>query len=167
MACVRLSELERSRVACLLAGGTAPGWLLRAWDRFRFCSERAEQRRALRYADAQTLRDLGPGLLSHEMDKPFWHDQGAMPGVGDSPRGWTSRQCVVASPVCRQWCERYQATSGTHPACCLMTEYYRNFSCRRRPLLCCEHPLCPASARSTQGTGPAEPHVPSLAVSPS
>ena len=63
-------------IACglLMARGAAPGWLSRVWDRIRICAERDEQRQALRRVDPQTLRDLGPGRVSHEMDKPFWHD---------------------------------------------------------------------------------------------
>ncbi len=63
-------------IACglLMARGRAPGWLLRGWSRFRICTERAGDRRALEFLDNQTLRDLGPGRVRLERDKPFWHD---------------------------------------------------------------------------------------------
>jgi drug/metabolite transporter (DMT)-like permease len=58
----------------IMARGPEQNRFRLAWCRFWFCVERAEQRRMLRHADVQMLRDLGPGRVSHEREKPFWHD---------------------------------------------------------------------------------------------
>jgi len=49
-----------------------PNWLVRSWRRWVFCSRRARERRELRHADAETIRDLGPSRVSHEIESPFW-----------------------------------------------------------------------------------------------
>lgn len=54
------------------AARPGPSWLVRSWRHWRFCSRHARQRWELRHADAQTIRDLGPSRVSHEIEKPFW-----------------------------------------------------------------------------------------------